>query len=69
MGRGGGGAAELRRVIKGGVDHWSVRHGVEVGGGSAWCGDVRGEAAALGRAQGGRKGVASGQLGHMGHAG
>jgi hypothetical protein len=26
--------AELRRSIKGGVDRWSVRHGIEEGGGS-----------------------------------
>jgi hypothetical protein len=27
--------AELRRDIEGGADHWSVRHDVEEGGGSA----------------------------------
>jgi hypothetical protein len=34
----GGGAIELRRGIESGVDRWSVRHGVEVGGGPAWRG-------------------------------
>jgi hypothetical protein len=30
-GHGGGGVAELRRGIEGGVNRWSVHHGVEVG--------------------------------------
>jgi hypothetical protein len=33
--RGGGGTAELRRGIEGGINHWSVRHGAEVGGDAA----------------------------------
>jgi hypothetical protein len=32
VGHGGGEVADLRRGIEGGVDRWSVRHGVEVGG-------------------------------------
>jgi hypothetical protein len=35
---GGGSMAELKRGIEGGVDCWAVLHGLEVGGGLAWCG-------------------------------
>jgi hypothetical protein len=34
IGRGGGGAAEIRRGIEGGLDHKVVQHGAEVDGGS-----------------------------------
>jgi hypothetical protein len=60
MGRGGGGAAELRRDSEGGVDRWLVHHRVEVSGG-AWK-----EVAVLNWAHGGRKGITSGWLGRLG---
>jgi hypothetical protein len=37
--------------IEGRVDRWSVRHGVEVGGGPVRCDDALGEVATRGRAQ------------------
>jgi hypothetical protein len=40
-----------------------------VGGGPAWRGGARGEAAGPGQARGGRKGVTPGRLGHMGRTG
>jgi hypothetical protein len=43
-GRRGG---RVKEGIEGGVDHWLVGPGEEVGSGSAWHGGVRGEAAAL----------------------
>jgi hypothetical protein len=38
----------LRRGIVGGVDHWSVCHGTEVGGGLARCDGMQGKMTALG---------------------
>jgi hypothetical protein len=40
--------AGLWRGIVGGVDHWSVCHGTEVGGGLAQCDGVSGKTTALG---------------------
>jgi hypothetical protein len=43
--------------IEGRVDRWSVRHGVEVGGGPVRCDDALGEVATRGRAQRRRTGI------------
>jgi hypothetical protein len=60
--------AELRRGIDGGVDRWSVRHGAEVGGGSARRDRARDEATMLGwlREEEGCPPTWVGQLGHTG---
>jgi hypothetical protein len=50
--------------MEGRVDHWSVRHGVEVGGGSTRRDDARRETAALVQAQGGKR--VSPQVGRLG---
>jgi hypothetical protein len=47
--------AELRWGIEGGVDRWSVRHGMEVGGRPVQRSDTLGGGAALGWAQRGRR--------------
>jgi hypothetical protein len=45
----------LMEDIEGGVDHWSVHHGLEVAGGLACHGGAQGGGAALSWAQGRRR--------------
>jgi hypothetical protein len=58
--------AELRTGIEGRIDRWSARHGTEVGGGTAECMQVGGDAQL---AHGGRRGCPLGGPGWLSRPG